>query len=98
MEEKEEALYCEAIRKWGKTAQTDMAIEEMAELIHALCTSKRYRKSKNWLSNIHEGIADVQIMLNQLNIIFDGEDIIPIIKDRKLERLQARLEPKMEKR
>lgn len=92
MKKEENALYCEAIRKWGEGAQVDMAIEEMSELIQTLCKSKRRTKPKDWLGNIYEEISDVQIMIDQLNVIFDGEVLIPIVKAQKLERLRERLE------
>ena len=84
-------LYGLCVSKWGQAAQIDMCIEEMAELIKALCKAKRHKKPDDWLHSIYEEIADVTIMLEQMIIIFDGEVIIPQIKAKKLERLQKML-------
>ena len=92
----ETILYNKAITMWGRVAQVDMAIEEMAELTLALCKSKRETKSKNWLYNVYEEIADVLIMLDQLRIIYGDVHMVDIIRSRKLERLTKRLELKKE--
>jgi NTP pyrophosphatase (non-canonical NTP hydrolase) len=92
--EKEErtALLTRAIRTYGEPAQIDMAIEEMAELTKALCKVKRVScaaEAKAALENAVEEMADVQIMLDQLRIIFHRsteED-----EEAKLERLAGRL-------
>lgn len=88
----EEKLYSKCITKWGHASQIDMCIEEMAELTQALCKAKRRSKPEKWLVNIYEEIADVTIMIEQMTIIFDGEEIIPKVKKRKLLRLEERLE------
>ena len=92
----ETILYNKAITMWGRVAQVDMAIEEMAELTLALCKSKRETTSKNWLYNVYEEIADVLIMLDQLRIIYGDVHMVDIIRSRKLERLTKRLELKKE--
>lgn len=84
-----------AISVYGKDAQTLMAIEEMSELTKALCKERRARGNddpiirQKILDNIAEEIADVQIMLNQLRMIFrlntEG------IEDDKIKRLEGRL-------
>lgn len=48
--------------------QLDIAIEEMSELIQAICKQKR---GKCNLDNILEEIVDVEIMLEQLKMIYD---------------------------
>lgn len=92
----ETILYNKAIAKWGRAAQVDMAIEEMAELTLALCKSKRETKSKDWLDNVYEEIADVLIMLDQLRIIYGDVNAVNIIRCQKLERLAKGLELKKE--
>jgi hypothetical protein len=87
----EQELYKRAIKLWGKTAQIDMAIEEMAELTQALCKIKRKTQPKGIIYNLFEEIADVEIMLEQLKIIFNCEDIVLEYKDQKLERLEKRI-------
>lgn len=85
-----------AIGKWGPELQTDVAIEEMAELTKAVMKYRRALESTNWFhpdlepfrQNIREEMADVSIMLRQLELIYGGyadEEI------RKLERLERRV-------
>ena len=67
------ALLTRAIRTYGEPAQIDMAIEEMAELTKALCKIKRAQAGCEVtaaIDNAVEEMADVQIMLDQLRIIF----------------------------
>ena len=94
------ALYERAIKKWGEAAQIDIAVEECAELIKALvkCTRKT---NGSTIIDILEEMADVEIMLEQLKLIFnyDFQFTIPTskfyaIKDAKLKRLEKRLNGK----
>jgi len=90
----EQKLYKSAINKWGKEIQIEIAIEEMAELIKALQKIKRSSgQTTEWMSLIHnvcEEIADVEIMIEQLKIIYPYS-IIMDFKTAKLERLKERL-------
>lgn len=91
--EERRALLDRAITAYGALAQMDMAVEEMAELTKALCKVKRVScaaEAKAVLENVVEEMADVQIMLDQLRIIFGrstAED-----EEYKLERLKKRLD------
>lgn len=74
-EQREMALYEAAVEKFGEIAQIDQATEEMAELIVALNKYKRYvnfrqGNKEEILAHIAEERADVEIMLNQLHVIF----------------------------
>ena len=93
--EKEErtALLTRAIRTYGEPAQIDMAIEEMAELTKALCKIKRAQAGCEVaaaIGNVVEEMADVQIMLDQLRIIFHRST--EEVEEAKLERLKNRLD------
>ena len=71
--EERRALLDRAITTYGAPAQMDMAVEEMAELPTAICKVKRVScaaEAKAALENAVEEMADVQIMLDQLRIIF----------------------------
>lgn len=89
-------LYIKAIRKWHTTSQIHMAIEECGELIVVLTKHFRNNGSSN-MDDILEEMADVEIMLEQLKIIFNytysngAVDKFNDIKRRKLERLEKRL-------
>ncbi|MBR4711060.1 MAG: hypothetical protein IKP10_03440 [Clostridia bacterium] len=69
-----------AVRRYGRGPQRDKAIEELSELIRALarCDDRE---------NIAEEMADVMIMLDQLEIIFDNREAVRIWYLRKLRRL-----------
>lgn len=77
---KEHILY-EAIEYFGIDAQMTKAIEECGELIVAI--------AKGDFPNTAEEVADVGIMLDQIEIMM-GLDI-GLIRERKLERLSQRI-------
>ena len=76
MEENERKLYERAIKVWGIGSQINMAIEEMAELTHALTRIQRNDGKDNTLKRMElvEEVVDVQIMLQQLKLIFISDD------------------------
>lgn len=93
--QKEETMKQEQLRKlcgiiehYGVDIQKDIAIEECSELIQAICKHKR---GLGKLEDIVDEIADVEIMMNQLKIIFDCsgevEDRIDFKIKRQLERI-----------
>ena len=75
-----------AIAVYGIEAQENVAIEELSELIQAICHTHRCR-----VNNIAEEIADCEIMLEQLKIINNCSDDVEKIKIEKLDRLCQRL-------
>ena len=86
-EQREMALYEAAVEKFGEIARIDQATEEMAELIVALNKYKRYVNFRQGdkeeiLAHIAEERADVEIMLNQLHVIF-GDNT-----EKELEKLE----------
>lgn len=85
MNEKE--IYKKALKKWGEM-QIIMVFEEMAELQKEL--SKNLRGKDN-IDSITEEIADVEIMLEQMKLLFEIEDDVKMWKYRKLKRLEERL-------
>ena len=81
----------EAIGTYGEIAQADMMIEEMSELTKALLKLRRLRPGADVAAardSIREEMADVQIMLDQMRMIFGTTDKIEV---EKLERLKNRL-------
>ena len=80
--------YTAAVAAYGKHSQLIMAMEEMAELTKEL--SKNIRGEKN-ISGISEEIADVEIMLEQLKIIFGNRAEVDQHRSYKLKRLADRL-------
>ena len=80
----------DAIDTFGAKNQTDMAIEECAELIDALM---KYRRGRVDINSVVTEIADVQIMFAQLELIFGGSSkIVEMERARKMDRLRSRLE------
>ena len=87
MTEEEYEVYYQALKKWGTESQTRMLFEEMAELQNAIC---KYSRKRNNIYDVATEIADVQIMTEQMSIIF-GKEIVDKEKERKFERLKSRL-------
>lgn len=78
-----------ALETFGEMAQMAMAVEEMSELTKELC---KHRRGRNNVESIAEEIADVQIMLRQLVILFDCKETVDKYRQYKLERLARRVE------
>lgn len=74
-----------AIQTYGRRRQIDKAIEEMAELTAALL---HYRERGGTADPVREEIADVGIMLDQLILIFGGDEFY---REQKVRRLRQRL-------
>ena len=85
----ERDIYVRALNLWGNAAQINMAIEECAELIVKLVKSDR-RNNGATIDEIAEEIADVEIMMSQLRILF-GDEAVEAAKIKKLARLEERL-------
>lgn len=62
--------------------------EEMAELQKELCKHARGKENR---AQIAEEIADVQIMLEQMELLHDCEGLVAGFKAQKLDRLEKRL-------
>ena len=80
-----------AVRAYGEDTQIMTAIEEMAELTQALSKNKRYPDNLSVLENIAEEIADVRIMLDQLELIFNCSDVVENYRVKKIHRLADRI-------
>lgn len=97
-------LYKKALKEWDANAQCMISIEEAAELLVELSNitgSFIKRMCKLWRAKdgssyekqkmlLQYEIADMDIMIEQLKVIF-GEEEIEIYKNKKLERLKKRL-------
>lgn len=66
----DKTIYEKAIEKWGVESQLNMAKEECAELIVALCKVSRTNNGCT-AHEVASEIADVEIMIEQLEYIFD---------------------------
>lgn len=88
-----ESIERQAVKSFGKTPQMIVAIEELSELIKELTKNLR---GKDNVGDISEEMADVNIMLRQLEVIFDNSSEVKAWEQRKLERIASWLNNKDE--
>lgn len=85
-----------AIGTYGLQNQMIKAVEELSELIQALSKAYSHLCSNNGdlksADNLFEEMADVEIMLAQCKMMFHCEKEVQDWKDKKIARLQKRLE------
>ena len=81
-----EGLMRKAVELWGRESQLNMVIEECAELINAIQKRRRNRVDDNDI--LSEGV-DVELCLEQLKLILDNPVRWRVVRDIKLDRLQA---------
>lgn len=81
-------IYRLALYKYGAKMQETVCIEELSELQKALC---KHIRGNGSMADISEEIADVQIMLEQMILLFDLESSVEKWRDIKLARLRDRL-------
>lgn len=78
-----------ALDTYGSTLQIAMVFEEMSELQKELC---KYLRGKRSPASIAEEIADVEIMIEQMKMLFCCTDDVRNERRRKVERLKERLD------
>ena len=82
-------IFKEAIETYGIDNQMNVVIEEMSELTKEIC---KYKRGFDNRKNIIEEMADVFIMLYQLQIMLDITDYELVeMAGHKLSRLQERI-------
>lgn len=88
------------IDKFGIDYQLAIVQEECAELIQAISKLKRSgnsdhpgRTAKAAMNNLYEEVADVQIMLDQIRIMYPSK-AYDTIRAQKIARLEKRMEKK----
>lgn len=77
-----------ALDTWGADAQILMAFEEMSELQKALCKMER---CQGRVQDIAEEIADVEIMLEQMKLLFRCGGMVMDERRLKINRLKRRI-------
>lgn len=87
------AIYAMAFDHYGCEAQRMMAIEEMSELIKELC---KVQRDETTMWKLVDELADVEIMIEQLKMMFDAENAVRQRMDEKLLRLTKRIEAELE--
>lgn len=78
-----------ALDTYGSTIQISMVFEEMSELQKELC---KYLRGRGSFEHIAEEIADVEIMLEQMKMLFCCTEDVRSVRKRKVERLKERLD------
>ena len=83
-------LMKEVIKHYGKEIQTFVAIEEMSELMKELSKDMRGEQNRD---QIIEELADVYIMLDQIQIMHDIDlnDVFKVM-NKKCDRIRERIE------
>ena len=79
-----------AIDTYGKETQLFVAVEEMSELQKEICKVLRKTTGRP-RSRLYEEIADAEIMLEQLKMIFNCDDQVEMYRLDKVVRLKNRL-------
>lgn len=83
------AVLEKAIRRFGVDMQLNVCIEELSELIKELC---KFKRGKGKMLNIAEEMADVRIILKELELIFSNQQEVAAWEKIKIDRLQAMLQ------
>lgn len=78
-----------ALDTYGSVPQITMVFEEVSELQKELC---KYLRGRGSFEHIAEEIADVEIMLEQMKMLFCCTDDVRNERRRKVERLKERLD------
>lgn len=87
------------VETYGSDKQEDMAIEECPELIKAILKFRRSNaKDSDLRDAVIDEIADVQIMLTQLGIIFNCVEEVNERIDFKIDRQMGRIKEREAKR
>lgn len=82
----------------GMNKQLDVAIEELSELLQAICKIKLREPdeclNEDYLINLAEEMADVEIILAEIKLLFDNDGKVKEWKIYKLDRLEKQLREK----
>lgn len=85
----EHTILRSAIDMYGAAIQITVAFEEMSELQKELC---KYLRGRGSQENIAEEIADVEIMMEQMKMLFNCETVVLQVREKKIKRLKERME------
>lgn len=83
------SAYTDALECWGEEFQRSMFHEEVGEVLTAISHEKRGRCGKE---AVLEELADLQIMLNQMVILYGSDEEFKDIINAKLTRLIDKIE------
>lgn len=83
------SAYTDALNLWGEDFQKSMFHEEIGEVLTAMSHEMRGRCGK---AAVLEELADLQIMLNQMVVLYGTDDEFKDIINAKLTRMINRIE------
>lgn len=87
---KRKKLLKRCLRKYGKTMQLFIVMEELSELVKAICKFERGVTETN--DDITEELADVYLVLKYVQMIYDIDKVdIKRVMREKEQRLQERI-------
>ena len=87
-----EVINLQNAEHYGYEPQSNMLIEEMAELTQAISKYRRDNSKKNF-DNIIEEIADVEVMLHQIkHLLGINPKYVESVKEQKVYRTAKRIE------
>lgn len=91
--EERDAVFRRCLSTYGVNTQIDMTLEEMSELAKALLKNRRAEKhSEDNRKAIIDELADVKIMIRQMEILFQCEKDVEERIDFKVRRQSKRLD------
>lgn len=86
---KADAVFAAAREQFGSDHQLVVAQEELGELISAISRVKRQRPGA--VENLVEELADVEVMVRQIALMFNAVAVVERIFDEKVDRLAERV-------
>lgn len=95
MNDRERDIFTAALNIYGGEAQAKMLLEEMAELQKEIC---KYWRGKHNLEEIADEMADVEIMLDQMKLLFQNGGLVQQHREYKVDRLLERLAKHVEEK
>ena len=103
MEKKNQNPYENFMKTFGDDYIMRISIEELSELTKAICKYMRKTEDvdteeKELREKILDGIADIEICIEELAYMFDGFDEINKIKEEKIEKGAQRAKKYLEKK
>jgi len=90
---KRDEIYKKAIDTFGSVGQAHMLLEEIAELQKEICKDLRNGTTEQSKARVIDEIADVEIMLEQMKIVYNIDPNVFMSRKRfKKKRLAKMLE------
>lgn len=89
--DKEKEILTNAVERHGEERQIIVAVEELSELTKELT---KYLRGNSNFNEISEEMADVEIAIGELKIMFENEKSVTVWRKYKVDRLAERMNEK----